>query len=154
LEENLEKKEYVWDTSTVPTGVYQVKVVASDHKDNAAGDALTAERVSSPFPVSHVPPTVTVKVAGVEGDQAVIEATASDPLVRLTEASFAVNGKRWVNVFPSDGLFDGKAAHFRFKTETLRPGTYVLVLRVRDAAGNMGSGDIVFTVQPRATAAR
>jgi hypothetical protein len=154
LEENLEKKEYLWDTSTVPTGVYQVKVVASDHKENADGDALTAERISAPFPVSHVPPAVTVKVAGVEGDHAVIEATASDPLVRLTEASFAVNGKRWVNVFPSDGLFDSKTEHFRFKTESLRPGTYVLVLRVRDAAGNIGSGDIVFTVQPRATASR
>ena len=33
--------------------------------------------------------------------------------------------------------------------EALRPGTYVLVLRVRDAAGNVGSGDVVFTVQPR-----
>jgi hypothetical protein len=154
LEENLEKKEYLWDTSTVPTGVYRVKVVASDHKDNPAGDALTATRISAPFAVSHVPPTVTVKVAGVEGDQAVIEATATDPLVRLTEASFALNGKRWVNVFPSDGLFDRKAAHFRFKTDALRPGTYVLVLRVRDAAGNVGSGDIVFTVQPRVAAAR
>jgi outer membrane protein assembly factor BamB len=154
LEDNLDKKEYIWDTSTVPTGVYRVKVVASDHKDNAAGEALTASRISAPFPVSHVPPTVTVKVAGVEGEQAVIEATAMDPLVRLTEASFAVNGKRWVNVFPSDGLFDTKKAHFRFKTEALRPGTYVLVLRVRDAAGNIGSGDIVFTVQPRTTAAR
>jgi len=153
LEDNLEKKEYNWDTTTVPTGIYQVKVVASDQRDNAAGDALTAERISAPFPVSHVPPTVTVRVAGVEGDQAVIEATASDPLVRLTEASFAVNGKRWVNIFPSDGLFDRKTAQFRFKTEALRPGTYVLVMRIRDAAGNVGSGDIVFTVQPRATAA-
>jgi hypothetical protein len=104
--------------------------------------------------VAHVPPTVTVKVGGLEGDQAVIEATASDLLVRLTEAAFAVNGKRWVNVYPSDGLFDRKAAQFRFKTESLRPGTYVLVLRVRDAAGNVGSGDIVFTVQPKAMAAR
>jgi hypothetical protein len=154
LEENLDKKEYVWDTSTAPTGVYQVKVVASDHRDNADGDALTAERISAPFPVAHVPPAVSVKVAGVEGDRAVIEATATDPLVRLTEASFAVNGKRWVNVFPTDGLFDSKTEEFRFKTEALRPGTYVLVLRVRDAAGNVGSGDIVFTVQPRGIAAR
>src|SRR5205085_11524838 len=123
-------------------------------KDNARAHALPAERVSAPFAVSHAPPSVTVRVAGVEGDQAVIEATAVDPLVRLTEASFAVNGKRWTNVFPTDGLFDSKTEQFRFNTEALRPGTYVLVLRVRDAAGNVGSGDVVFTVQPRATAAR
>ena len=28
----------------------------------------------------------------------------------------------------------------------LKPGTYVLVLKVSDAAGNIGSGDVVFTV--------
>ncbi len=149
IEEALAKREYEWDTTGIPSGVYQVKVVASDHKENAPEEALTAERISTPFPVTHTPPTVTVRVAGVEGDRAVIEATASDPHVRLTEASFAVNGKKWAPVFPTDGLFDSKTEQFRFKTEALRPGTYVLVLRVRDAAGNVGAGDVVFTVQPR-----
>ncbi len=125
-------------------------MVASDRKDNPDGDALTGERISAPFVVCHTPPAVTVKVVGIEGEQAVVEATAASPLVRLTAASFAVNGKKWVNVFPSDGLFDSKTETFRFKTETLKPGTYVLVLRVRDAAGNFGSGDVVFTVKERA----
>jgi hypothetical protein len=149
LEHELEKKEYEWDTSGMPSGVYQVKVVASDRRDNPQDEALTGERVSAAFPVTHLPPAVSLKVAGMEGDQAVIEATARDPLVRLTEASFAVNGKRWVNVFPSDGLFDSKAESFRFKTAALRPGTYVLVLRVRNAAGVLGTADVVFTVRER-----
>jgi hypothetical protein len=149
LEEELEKTEYEWDATTTPSGVYRLKVVASDRKDNPAEDALTGERVSAPFVVSHTPPAVTVKVAGTEGDRVVLEATATDPLARLTAASFAVNGKKWVNVFPTDGLFDRKTETFRFKTDGLKAGTYVVVLRVRDAAGNTGSGDVVFTVQPR-----
>jgi hypothetical protein len=149
IEGDLSKREYEWDTSGMPSGIYQIKVVASDHKENAPEDALKAERISAPFPVAHTPPVVTVRVTGVEGERAVIEATATDPLVRLTEASFAVNGKKWTPVFPTDGLFDSKSEQFRFKTAALRPGTYVLVLRVRDAAGNVGSGDVVFTVQPR-----
>jgi hypothetical protein len=150
LEENLEKKDYEWDTTTTPSGTYQLKVVASDRRDNPAEEALTGERISAPFAVAHTPPTVTVQVAGMEGDQAIIEATATDPMVRLTAASFAVNGKKWVNVFPTDGLFDSKTEAFRFKTDALKPGTYVLVLRVTDAAGNTGSGDVVFSVQTRA----
>jgi hypothetical protein len=150
LEDNLAKTEYEWDTTTVPSGVYELKVVASDRKDNPDEDALSGERVTSPFVVSHQPPAVSVKVVGTDGDEAVIEATATDPLVRLTSASYAVNGKKWVNVFPTDGLFDSKSEAFRFKTEALKPGTYVLVLRVKDAAGNTGSGDVVFTVQARA----
>jgi hypothetical protein len=147
LEEDLEKKEYEWDTTTTPSGVYQVKVVASDRKDNSAEEALTAERISAPFIVAHTPPTVTLKVAGRDNDKAIIEAFASDSWVRLTSATFSLNGKKWINVFPTDGLFDSKDETFRFKTESLKPGTYVLVLRVQDASGNVGSGDVVFTVR-------
>ena len=149
LEDSLEKREYEWDTTTTPSGVYQLKVVASDRRDNAEEDALTGERISEPFVVAHSPPAVIVKVVGVEGDQAIVEASATDPLVRLTSASYAVNGKKWINVFPADGLFDSKTEKFRFKTDALKPGTHVLVLRVRDAAANTGSGDVVFTVETR-----
>jgi hypothetical protein len=149
LEDDLDKTEYEWDTTTTPSGVYQVKVVASDRKDNPEGEALTGERVSVPFVVCHTAPTVTVKTSGMDGEQVVVEATATSPLARLTSASFAVNGKKWVNVFPADGLFDSKTETFKFKTEGLKPGTYVLVLRVKDAAGNTGSGDVVFTVQEK-----
>ena len=116
---------------------------ATDRHDNSPADALTAEKVSAPFPVAHVPPAVTLKVVGQDGDRTVLEATATDPYVRLTEAQFAVDGKRWTNVFPVDGLFDGKAETFRFPTDALTPGTHVVVLRVRDAAGNVGAADVV-----------
>jgi hypothetical protein len=147
LEENHDKSNYDWDTTGFPSGLYQIKVVASDRKDNAAEDALSAERISSPVPVTHLPPSVTLKVVGYDGAKAIIEASASDAYVRLTEASFAVDGKRWTNVFPTDGLFDSKSESFRFKTDELRPGTHVLVLRVRNAAGNVGAADVVLTRQ-------
>jgi hypothetical protein len=153
LEEDYEKKEYEWDTTTTPSGTYRVRVVASDRRDNPAEDALTGERTSAPFVVSHTPPEVRLKVGRLDGGRAVIEATASDPWVRLTAASFAVNGKKWTNVFPTDGLFDSKEETFQFRTESLKPGTYVLVLKVKDAAGNTGSGDVVFTVPAKETTA-
>src|SRR5205823_1893791 len=117
LDEDLEKTDYEWDTTTTPSGIYRLKVVASDRRDNPASEALTGARVSDPFVVSHAPPAVQVKVAGMDGDSAVLEATASSPLVRLTGASFSVNGKKWVNVFPTDGLFDSRSETFKFKTE-------------------------------------
>lgn len=147
LEDNLERTDYEWDTTTAPSGLYQIKVVASDRKENPVEDALTGERISGSFVVAHELPMVSLKTAGMDGDQAIVEATATDPLVRLTAAMFSVNGKKWINVFPTDGLFDSRNELFRFKTDSLKPGTYVVVLRVRDAAGNIGSGDVVFTVK-------
>jgi hypothetical protein len=150
LEDDLDKTDFEWDTTTTPSGIYRVKVIAGDRKDNPENEALTGERVSLPFVVCHEAPAVTVKTAGIDGERVVLEASARSPLVRLTSASFAVNGKKWINVFPADGLFDSKAETFRFQTDALKPGTYVLVLKVRDAAGNTGSADVVFAVQPRA----
>jgi hypothetical protein len=149
LDDTLEKKEFEWDTTTTPSGVYRVKIVASDRKDNSDEDALTGEKIAGPFIVSHEPPRVTLKVTAVEGDQATIEATGNSPLVRLTSASYSLNGKKWVNIFPTDGLFDSKTESFKFKTETLKPGAYVIVLRVRDAAANTGTADVVFHVPAR-----
>jgi hypothetical protein len=144
LEDNLEKKDFEWDTTTIPSGMYQFKLTASDRRDNSAEDARAVDKASPLVPVTHLPPAVTVKLAGFEGDRAIIAASAADPLVRLTEAAYSIDGKRWSNIFPSDGLFDSKSEAFRFKTDALRPGTHILVLRVRDAAGNLGSGDVVF----------
>jgi hypothetical protein len=121
-------------------------VVASDRVDNPEKEALTGSHISEPFVVCHTPPSVTVKTTGLEDGKMSIEASAESPLVRLTAASFVVNGKKWVNVFPSDGLFDSKRETFKFSTESLKPGTYVLVLKVQDASGNTGTGDVVFTV--------
>jgi hypothetical protein len=149
LEDDFEKKEFEWDTTTVPSGSYRFKVVASDRRDNSPEETLTAERTSASFPVAHAAPSVTIRVTGFDGGKAVIEAVATDPLVRLTEASFAVSGKHWANIFPADGLFDSKSETFRFKTEELRPGSHVLMLRVKNAAGNVGSGDVLFTVPER-----
>jgi hypothetical protein len=146
LEDDCDKTEYEWDSTTAPDGVYQLKVVASDRRDNSDAEALTGERISTPFLVCHTPPAVTVK-AKVAAGAATIEATAASPLVRLTSASYTLNGKRWTSVFPADGLFDSPAKSFQFKLEGLKPGTYVVVLRVRDAAGNVGSGDVMFTIE-------
>jgi hypothetical protein len=145
VDADLEKAEYEWDTTAMPSGVYQLKVVAGDAVDNPAGEALTGEKVSAPFVLCHTPPEVKLTATTKDG-VTTVEATASSSLVRLTAASFAVNGKRWEGVFPTDGLFDDRAETFRFSAGKLKPGAYVVVLKVTDAAGNVGSGDVVFTV--------
>jgi hypothetical protein len=147
VEDSLDRTDYEWDASGMPSGVYRLKVIATDAADNPEGEALTSERISAPFVVCHEAPRVEVKAVGLAEGRMSIEAKAVSPLVRLASASFAVNGKRWENVFPTDGLFDSRSESFRFRTAALKPGTYVLVLKVTDAAGNTGSADVLFVVK-------
>ncbi len=147
VKDGLDSTSYSWKTQGFPSGFYRVKVDASDRKDNDPKKALTASRTSGIVPIAHVPPAVKLTYKGLEGGRAILEAQATDRMVRLTKASFAVNGEAWLNVFPSDGLFDTKSENFLIRTKPLTPGTYVVVLRVQDAAGNVGSGDAVFTVE-------
>src|SRR4029079_9761037 len=122
-------------------------VVASDRPDNNESEALHGERISTPVAVAHEPPAVTLKTLGAEKGRVQFEATSESPLVRLHSAMFAIDGGKWSNVFPIDGLFDSKTESFRFAGEMLPAGAHVLVLKVRDAAGNVGSADVVFTVE-------
>jgi hypothetical protein len=145
IEEGFAKSEYEWDTTTTPSGVYRVRIVASDRADNAEGAALTGARESSPVVVAHEPPKVTVRVVTVENGKATLEATASAPLARLASATYAINGKKWESAFPTDGLFDAKEKTFRFITDGVAPGANVVVVRVKDVAGNVGTADVVFS---------
>jgi hypothetical protein len=144
LETDWDKREYELDPAAAPSGTYRFRVVASDRRDNPEGQALTGERVSAPFVIDHDAPTVEVKCVGWEGDRAVFEATAADGLSRLHAAACSLDGQKWANVFPTDGLFDSRSKRFRWKSESLGAGVHVLVLRVTDAAGNVGSADVVF----------
>lgn len=146
LKDNLAKREYQWDAGTMPSGNYQVKIVASDSKDNTDKETLAAEAVSNLFPVANLPPKVTLKVVSVENGKALLQASAEDPMIRICHAAYAIDGKSWINAFPQDGIFDGKSETFCFTTAALPPGNHVVVVRVRNAAGQVGSADAVITV--------
>jgi sugar lactone lactonase YvrE len=140
---DLEKMEFEWDTSTTPPGVYELKVVASDAEANAPAEALTNHRLSAPFTVDHVAPSV--KARAVHGDDGVwtVEAAATDEHSRLASAAYAIDSGKWTNAFPVEGMFDAKARTFKFTLPPLKPGAHVIVFRVTDAAGNVGTADIV-----------
>lgn len=147
IESGWSKTDFEWDATTMPSGQYQLKVMASDRPDNPKAEALVAERISLPFVVANEAPRVRLKVAGIEKNRAILQAEASSEFARLASASFALDGGKWSKAFPADGLFDSAQESFRLETDMLEPGTHVVVLRVTDAAGNVGAADVVFSVK-------
>ncbi|HMP01188.1 MAG TPA: hypothetical protein PKD86_04350 [Gemmatales bacterium] len=147
----LDKREFEWDTTTLPNGCYQVKVVASDRQDNREEETLAGERISGLIVVNHEPPRLTARVLRVEQDRAVIEVQAEAAACRLVSAAYAQNGGKWTPLFPTDGLFDSPRKTLLFRSEPLRPGQHVVMIRVADAAGNSAAADCVFSVRPKTT---
>ena len=53
-------KAYSFDSSLIPDGGYEIKVVASDSPSHSPGDALTGSKESERFEVDTTPPMVRV----------------------------------------------------------------------------------------------
>ena len=68
---------------------------------------------------------------------------------RLVKAAYALDGGDWVPVFPDDGLFDSVDEKITVALPDLKPGNHILVVRVTDAAGNVGTGDTLIKVPNR-----
>ncbi|MCS7159902.1 MAG: WD40 repeat domain-containing protein [Gemmatales bacterium] len=144
LARELEKPELEWDASTVPSGIYRLKVVASDRKDNSESEARSVERISAPFVVDNQPPQVFLRLDKWDGDYAMVDVQGLDAWTRLSQASYSLDGGKWQPLFPTDGVFDSRQEAFRLRLGPLPRGTHVLVVRIYDAAGNVGANDLVF----------
>src|SRR5262249_49743120 len=57
----LAEKQFAWDTTTVPAGLYRLKIVASDSSSNPPGETMERSRESEPFIVDHISPGVALE---------------------------------------------------------------------------------------------
>lgn len=138
--EPVTKKEYKWDLASVPDGVYEAQVIASDEPSNGTSRAARDEVVSAPFMIDHKRPAIEgVKVGG-----RTITGTATDPGGQVHDVSFSVDGGPFRSASASDGLFDTGREGFELTLPAdLAPGKHRVVLRARDAFGNLGSLAVV-----------
>ena len=147
-DEPLTSSSYEWDTTSVPAGIYRVRVTSTDRPSNNPADALSRDRESEPFVVDHEAPTMTITPRPPS-----VSVTLKDNLTRLVKAAYALDGGDWTPIFPEDGLFDTPCETIAITLPDLKPGTHVLVVRATDAAGNVGTGDALIEI-PASTPAR
>ncbi|MBI3462358.1 MAG: hypothetical protein HY000_04765, partial [Planctomycetes bacterium] len=144
LKDNLTATSYEWDVTSVPEGIYLVRLTAEDARSNPKDDALSAIRTSEPFIVDRAAPRVEARLIGISGDTATFEVQASDNCSPIVSAGYSLDSNDWANVFPEDRLFDTPSEQFRFAVSPVPSGTHVIVVRATDAAGHTGSADVVF----------
>jgi sugar lactone lactonase YvrE len=137
----LKELSFSWDTTEVPDGTYQIRVVASDKPSNPNG-SLTAKAVSAPFLVANAKPTLTlgtpaVSSAAPDGTSTVtLAGTAATGLAFVKAVQGKADGGDSVAAAASDGLFDSPSEAFTLTLPGLAAGSHKITVETVDQAGN------------------
>jgi hypothetical protein len=138
-----------WDTTAVPDGTYQIKVVASDQPDNSRGQQLTAALESEAFDVDNTPPTIAVTKLSRDASLAQIVIEVRDTQSAVERVEYSVNAGPWQPLFAVDGIGDSRQSRYALSVDAGMLGR--VVVRASDAMNNIGT----FTVErPDAPAAK
>ncbi|MCA9637824.1 MAG: hypothetical protein KC420_17475, partial [Myxococcales bacterium] len=139
-EKPVTKKELKWDLASVPDGLYEVEVVASDEPAVGAAKALSDVHISPPFVVDRSRPAIE----GVKVKDREVRGLARDEGGHIHDVSFAVDGKPFRPASPADGIFDEAREDFVLVLpDDLEKGRHRVVLRARDNFGNIGTVALV-----------
>lgn len=134
------KRELKWDISSVPDGVYEVEVVASDEPTNGTNKARKDELISPPFVVDRQRPAISTPT--VSGDR--IKAVATDGSGLVHDVSFAIDGGPMRVASAADGLYDSGSEAFEVTIPAdLGKGSHRVVLRARDGFGNTATVAVI-----------
>ncbi len=121
------------ESDTLADGWYEFRVRVDDGKVNPEDRALQAERISRPVLVDQTPPLVRAFPIEENGD---LRFEAEDAVSEIRSAEFAVDAGAWRPVLSDDGVLDARQERFTVRPGDLGPGEHLIVLRVRDRAGN------------------
>ena len=137
IRKDLPGPKFSIDSDALADGQYEFRVRVDDGLVNPAGRSLSADRISSSVLVDQTPPSVTVLPAGGEGE---LRFMASDAVSAIRVAEYSVDAGDWKPILSDDGLLDAREETFTLRLGDLDPGEHLVVLRVRDRAGNTALG--------------
>ncbi|MBN2318341.1 MAG: hypothetical protein JXR49_04655 [Acidobacteria bacterium] len=146
LEERHPDTFYTLYASSLPDGIYRLKVVARDALSNPYDDFLIGELVSRPFVIANTPPQVEIKTSEVRGRSVEVAFDAYVLTGSIATAEFSIDGGDWNLVFPDDGIADSAQEAFRITTSDLSAGEHLIGIRASDRDGNTGISKVVVQI--------
>ncbi len=147
----LKETSFSWDTTEVPDGTYQIRVVASDRPSNPDG-SLTAKAVSAPFLIANAKPTLTLGVPAVspaapDGTYTVtLTGTAATGLAFVKAVQGKADSGDFVAAAATDGLFDSPSEAFTLTLPGLAAGSHKITVETVDQAGNSATQTVTVNV--------
>jgi hypothetical protein len=135
-ESNLDKPLWVWDTQTVPDGVYEIKVEANDEASNSPATAQKHSWISRPVIVDNTPPVITDLSARPQGRTIHLSVAATDSNRILGMQYVLDSAEEPVVMDAAGGVFDSPSATSQATIKDVAPGPHVITVKVHDEFGN------------------
>jgi hypothetical protein len=153
LKDKISDKFLSFDSSQLPDGNYEVRVVASDAPDHVDADTMTGDRVSAAFLLDTTPPVPGALTASVvPGTPAKIHATfsAKDATSPIAHAEYSVDAGPWQYLEPTGKVSDALEERYDFTADVpvpapgaADPREHVIAVRIFDRFENVASAKAV-----------
>ncbi len=143
LRSNMPENTYLLDADVFADGRYYFRVVASDSPSNPANLAREAELVSPPILFDSTPPVVTAGAPRRSGTAIEVDVDAQDRGSVLRRCEYSLDAGPWMPVEAADGVTDSARERFLLRLDKVSPSEHLIVIRVYDAAGNVGLTKVV-----------
>ena len=143
LKDKLAAASFEWDAKTVEDGRYEVRITASDERNNTTSTKLSGSRISDPVVVDNTGPVVkniTTSALKNNGQYRIFEIEVKDELSAIGKLEYTIDSNAdWIGTVPDDLVYDTTDENFTIKIDAkkdLPEGDHVLTIKVSDAVGN------------------
>jgi hypothetical protein len=128
------QSSYEWDTSTLPEGLYRMRVEATDELVNAPDKITKHSLESSVIVVDNTAPLF----GGLAINGRKLTGDVTDGLGPISRIEIALAGTDdWRPIFPKDGIFDSAKEEFDADVSAIVPaGSRLIGVRAWDTNGN------------------
>ena len=123
LRENMEETQFNFDTSQLPDGRYELRLVVSDATDNPELP-LTDAKEGVEFQVDNKAPAIQVTP---NGNNVVVRIT--DDLSPIGRVEYSADAEKWIRLTPVDGIADSRDETFHL-AKNMVDGKFVIVRAV------------------------
>ena len=134
LRENMEETQLNFDTSQLPDGRYELRLVASDATDNPE-QPLSDTKEGVEFQIDNKAPLIAVTSTGSE-----VVVRITDELSPVGKVEYSADAQKWIRLIPVDGIADSREETFRLPRNEV-DGKFVIV-RAVDGFYNVSTENI------------
>jgi WD40 repeat protein len=134
LRENLDETQMNFDTSQLPDGNYELRLVVTDATDNA-DKPLSDTKEGVDFVVDNTPPEIAVTTSGND-----VMVRVTDKLSIVGKVEYSADAQKWIRLAPLDGVADSGDETYRLDRSAI--GGKYIVVRAVDSFYNVATAAV------------